>query len=56
MRQPAIKLPIGYKMYPQSTLRIFYRPTRLIYILNPLSISPMTLVKTLLVRNFNSML
>ena len=56
MRQPAIKLPISYKKYPQSTPGIFYRPARLIYILNPLSISPIMPVKTLSVRNFNSML
>ena len=56
MRQPAIKLPISYKIYPQNTPKIFYRPTRLIYILDPYSISPTTPVKTLLIRNSSSML
>ena len=56
MRQPAIKLPINYKIYLQSTLRIFYGPIKLIYILDPLSISPITPVGILLVRNSNSIL
>ena len=47
MRQPAIKPPVGYKIYPQSILRTFYGPTRLIYILNLLSISPIILAGTL---------
>jgi hypothetical protein len=55
MRQPAIKPPISYKTYPQSIYRTFYRPTRLIYMLDPLSISPTTLVGTLLARNSSSM-
>ena len=56
MRQPATKPPISYKIYPQSTLKIFYGLTKLIYTLNPLSILPTTPVKTSSVRNFNSML
>ena len=56
MRQPATKPPIGCEIYPQSILRIFYRPTRLTHILDPLSILLIILVKTLLVRNFNSTL
>jgi hypothetical protein len=56
MRQPAIKPPVGYKIYPKNILRTFYGPTRLIYILDPLSILPTTPVGTLLVRNSNSTL
>ena len=56
MRQPAIKPPVGYKMYPQSTLRTFYGPARLIYILDLLSISPIIPAGTLLARNFSSIL
>ena len=56
MRQPTIKPPVGYKIYPQSIFRIFYRPVRLIYTLNPLNISPTTPTGTLLARNSNSIL
>ena len=56
MRQPATKPPISYKTYPQSIPRTFYRPTKLIYILDPLSILPIILVGTLLARNFSSTL
>src|SRR6266702_7796466 len=56
MRQPAIKLPVGYKIYSQSILRIFYGLAGLIYILDPLSILPMTPVGTLSARNSNSIL
>ena len=48
MRQPTTKLPVSYKIYPQNIFRIFYRPARLIYILDPLNISPIILVKTLI--------
>ena len=54
MRQPTTKPPVGYKIYPQSILRIFYGLTRLTYILSPLSILPTILIGTLLARNFNS--
>ena len=56
MRQPTIKPPIGYKTYPQSIYKTFYRPIKLIYILDPLSILPIILVGTLLIRNSNSIL
>ena len=56
MRQPTIKPLVSYKIYPQNTLKIFYGPARLIYILDPLSISPITPVGTLLVRNSSSIL
>ena len=56
MRQPAIKLPVGCKIYPQNILGIFYGLARLIYTLDLLSILPTTLIGTLLVRNSSSML
>ena len=56
MRQPIIKPPINYKTYSQSIYKTFYRPTKLIYTLDPLSILPITLVETLLVRNSSSIL
>ena len=56
MKQPTIKLFINCKIYLQNTLRIFYKLIKLIYILNPLSISPIILIKTLLVKNSNSTL
>ena len=56
MRQPAIKPLIGYKMYPQSTFRIFYGPTKLTYMLDFLSISPIILAGTSLTKNFSSIL
>jgi hypothetical protein len=56
MRQPATKPPINCKIYPQSTPRTFYRPIRLIYILDPLSILPIILAGTLSARNFSSTL
>ena len=56
MRQPVTKPPISYKIYLQSIFKTFYRPARLIYILDPLSILPTTLVGTLLARNSSSIL
>ena len=55
MRQPAIKPPVSYKMYPQSILGTFYGSAKLTYILNLLSISPTTPVETSSARNSNSM-
>ena len=43
-------------IYPQNILGIFYGPIRLIYTLDLLSILPITLVGTLLVRNSSSLL
>ena len=56
MRQPVTKPPISYKIYLQSIFKTFYKPAKLIYILDPLSISPITLVGTLLVRNSSNIL
>ena len=55
MKQPATKLFVGYKIYLQSTPRTLYRPAGLIHMLNPLSILPMILIGTLLVRNSSNM-
>jgi hypothetical protein len=54
IRQPTIKPPVGYKIYLQSTLRIFYRLAGLTHTLDPLNISPMTQIRTSLARNSNS--
>ena len=56
MRQPAIKPLISYKIYPQNILRIFYRPARLIYILDPRSILPIMQTGISLARNSSSIL
>ena len=56
MRQPIIKPPASYKIYPQNTPGISYRPAGLIYMLDPRSILPIMQVGILLARNFSSML
>src|SRR6266702_8484690 len=56
MRQPTTKLPVGCKIYLQSTLGIFYGPAGLTRILDLLSISPTTPVGTSSARNSSSIL
>jgi hypothetical protein len=56
MRQPITKPSISYKTYSQNIYKTFYRPIKLIYILDPLSILLITLIETLLIRNSNNIL
>src|SRR6266702_2438970 len=56
MRQPTTKPPVGCKIYPQSTLGIFYGPAGSIHTSDPCSILPTTPVGTLSARNSSSML
>src|SRR6266702_8961182 len=56
MRQPVIKPLVGCKIYPQSTLGIPYGPAGSTYMLDLLSILPMTPVGTLSARNSSSIL